>query len=179
MGVSLSPDAAGAPEHDAESAAQRASPTLAAAVALLAAGEGGRAVAALQALSRATPDALGPPASHHYWLGLAYTLAYDWVQAAAELRAYLAREASGWRAGWAFLHLGRVYEQAGRDDEASLAYRGCLGADGSERAARRLAFDLMSRLAGSRPMGYGQAPSRPAADAPRGAGQRLREGEAP
>jgi tetratricopeptide (TPR) repeat protein len=179
VGVSLSPDAAGPPEQDAESAAQRASPTLAAAVALLAAGEGGRAVAALQALSRATPDALGPPASHHYWLGLAYTLAYDWVQAAAELRAYLAREASGWRAGWAFLHLGRVYEQAGRDDEASLAYRGCLGADGSERAARRLAFDLMSRLAGSRPMGYGQAPSRPAADAPRGAGQRLREGEAP
>ncbi|HEX2324165.1 MAG TPA: hypothetical protein VH257_13260 [Chloroflexota bacterium] len=177
--MSLSPDAAGPPEHDAESAAQRASPTLAAAVALLAAGEGGRAVAALQAISRATPDALGPPASHHYWLGLAYTLAYDWVQAAAELRAYLAREASGWRAGWAFLHLGRVYEQAGRDDEASLAYRGCLGADGSERAARRLAFDLMSRLAGSRPMGYGQAPSRPAADAPRGAGQRLREGEAP
>ena len=179
MGVSLSPEPAVPPEHDAESAAQRASPTLAAAVALLAAGEGGRAVAELQALSRATPDALGPPASHHYWLGLAYTLAYDWVQAAAELRAYLAREASGWRAGWAFLHLGRVYEQAGRDDEASLAYRGCLGADGSERAARRLAFDLMSRLAGSRPMGYGQAPTRPAADAPRGAGQRLREGEAP
>jgi hypothetical protein len=173
--VSLGPD----PESDAEGAPQPAPPTLAAAVALLATGEGGRAVAAIHALSRAAPDALGPPGSHHYWLGLAYTLAYDWAQAAAELRAYLAREASGWRAGWAYLHLGRVYEQAGREDEASLAYRGCLGAEGSERAARRLAFDLMSRLAGSRPMGYGQAPSRPAADAPRGSGQRLREGEAP
>jgi tetratricopeptide (TPR) repeat protein len=175
VGVSLGPD----PEGDAEGAPQRAPPTLAAAVALLATGEGGRAVAAIHALSRAAPDVLGPPASHHYWLGLAYTLAYDWTQAAAELRAYLAREASGWRAGWAYLHLGRVYEQTGRDDEASLAYRGCLGAEGSERAARRLAFDLMSRLAGSRPMGYGQAPSRPAADAPRGPGRRLREGEAP
>ena len=178
MGVSLSPDAE-APRSHAESAAPRAPPHA----------RGRRRPAGRRrrraGRGRATgplpgyPGRPRPPASHHYWLGLAYTLAYDWAQAAAELRAYLAREASGWRAGWAFLHLGRVYEQAGRDDEASLAYRGCLGADGSERAARRLAFDLMSRLAGSRPMGYGQAPSRPPADAPRGAGQRLREGEAP
>jgi hypothetical protein len=137
-------------------------PSLAAAVAFLACGDGGPAVAELQALSAAEPQTLGTPADAHYWLGLAYVLAYDWLQAAAELRAYLAHEVTGGRAGWAFLHLGRVYEQAGREDEASLAYRGCLGVEGSERAARRLAFDLMSRLARGRAMGYGQAPTRPA-----------------
>jgi hypothetical protein len=128
----------------------------------MALGEGGRAVAELQALRGGGPGAIGTAAEVHYWLGLAYTLAYDWSQAATELRAYLSRDASGWRAGWAYLHLGRVYEQAGREDEASLAYRGCIGADGSERAARKLAFDLMSRLAAGRPMGFGQAPTRPA-----------------
>ncbi|HJR50316.1 MAG TPA: hypothetical protein VJ794_04370, partial [Gemmatimonadales bacterium] len=67
-------------------------------------------------------------------------------------------------AGWAYLHLGRAYEQGGRIDEASLAYRGCLAVEGGERAARRLAFDLMSRLAGSLPISYGQAPTRPAGE---------------
>jgi hypothetical protein len=143
-------------------AAGATGPSLATAVAFMGAGEGGKAVAELKALARTRPDTLGAPGDVHYWLGLAYTLAFDWSQASAELRAYLAHEATGWRAGWAFLHLGRVYEQAGRDDEASLAYRGCIGAAGSERAARRLAFDLMSRLAAGRPMGYGQAPTRPA-----------------
>ena len=71
------------------------------------------------------------------------------------------RDARTWRAGWAFLHLGRAYEQAGRDDEASLAYRGCLAAEGAERPAKKLAFDLMSRLAADLPMGYGQAAARP------------------
>ena len=53
-------------------------------------------MAALQALSRATPDALGPPASYHYWLGLAYTLAYDWALAAAGCRpTWPARPAGG------------------------------------------------------------------------------------
>ncbi len=131
-------------------------------MAYLAAGEGGLAVSEIQALRRVAPADLGTEADAHYWLGLAYTLAYDWGQAGAELREYLAREGSGWRAGWAYLHLGRVYEQAGRDDEASLAYRGCIGAPGSERASRKLAFDLMARLAADRPIGSGQAPTRPA-----------------
>lgn len=139
----------------------RRSPSLAAAISFLAAGEGGLAVFEIQALQGAEPGTLGG-ADVHYWLGLAYTLAYDWARAGAELRSYLSREASGWQAGWAYLHLGRVYEQAGRDDEASLAYRGCLGASGSEQAARKLAFDLMARLASGRPIGYGQAPTRPA-----------------
>jgi tetratricopeptide (TPR) repeat protein len=137
---------------------QRA-PSLAAAISLLAAGEGALAVAELQALRTTSPHLLGP-GEDHYWLGLAYLLAFDWSAAIHELRAYLAREASGWRAGWAYLHLGRAYEQSGLVDEASLAYRGCLGCAGSERAARRLAFDLMSRLASSLPMGYGQASTR-------------------
>ncbi|HEX2032904.1 MAG TPA: hypothetical protein VHS99_01845 [Chloroflexota bacterium] len=137
-------------------------PSLESAIAYMAVGEGGLAVAELQSLRAAQPTALGTGAEFHYWLGLAYTLAFDWGQASAELRAYLAGEASGWRAGWAYLHLGRVYEQVGHEDEASLAYRGCLAVPGSERAARKLAFELMSRLAAGLPMGYGQASSRPA-----------------
>ncbi|MGH2350528.1 MAG: tetratricopeptide repeat protein [Chloroflexota bacterium] len=136
-------------------------PSLDATLAYLAAGEGALAVAEIQALRQVQPPAFGTAAEAHYWLGLAYSLVFDWGLAVAELRAYLAREATGWRAGWAFLHLGRAYEQEGRDDEASLAYRGCLAVEGSERAARRLAFDLMSRLAADLPMGYGQAATRP------------------
>jgi TolA-binding protein len=141
-------------------------PSLRTAVALMAAGDGGRAVAELQSLARVRPGALGTPADVHYWLGLAFILAYDWSQAATELRAYIGEQPSGSRAGWAYLHLGRVYEQIGRDDEASLAYRGCMGADGAERTARRLAFERMSRVAGARPMGFGQAPTRPAGNRP-------------
>jgi predicted Zn-dependent protease len=136
-------------------------PTLASAISLMAAGDGGRAVAELQALRASEPGALAPH-EVYYWLGLAYLLAFDWAAAARELRAYLVQDAGTWRAGWAYLHLGRAYEQAGRDDEASLAYRGCLAAEGAERPARKLAFDLMSRLAAELPIGYGQAATRPA-----------------
>jgi hypothetical protein len=124
-------------------------------------GEGALAVNELLALA---PDAVAEfdAAQRHYWLGLAYLLAYDWSGAAHELRTYLGGGETGWRAGWAFLHLGRAYEQAGHTDEASLAYRGCISVAGAERAARKLAFDLMSRLANSMPIGYGQAPTRPA-----------------
>ncbi|MBI3974738.1 MAG: hypothetical protein HY332_25965 [Chloroflexi bacterium] len=142
------------------SVASVARPSLAQAMSYLAAGEGAIAVLELQWLRQAEPEALAG-AMAHYWLGLAYIQAFDWGLAAAEFRAYLSREATGWRAGWVYLHLGRAYQQAGRDDEASLAYRGCLATQGAERAARKLAFDLMSRLAGSLPMGYGQATSRP------------------
>ena len=137
-------------------------PSLDAAVAYLALGEGSLAVNELHALlaEHAAPPL--DPDVRHYWLGLAYLQAFDWSSAAHELRYFLASGDAGWRAGWAFLHLGRAYEQAGRMDEASLAYRGCLSVAGAERPARKLAFDLMSRLANSVPMGYGQAPTRPA-----------------
>jgi hypothetical protein len=133
-------------------------PSLDAAVAYLALGEGALAVNELQALG---PEAVSGVEAAHYWLGLARLLAYDWSGAAHELRTYLGGGEVGWRAGWAFLHLGRAYEQAGHTDEASLAYRGCISVAGAERAARKLAFDLMSRLANSMPIGYGQAPTRP------------------
>jgi hypothetical protein len=136
-------------------------PSLEAAMAFMSEGEGALAVAELQALA-ALPESALTPLDVHYWLGLAHLLAFDWGGATRELRAYLAQGGEGWRAGWACLHLGRVSERAGRTDEASLAYRGCLATDGAERAARKLAFDLMSRIAGSLPMGYGQAPTRPA-----------------
>ena len=139
-------------------------PSLAAAIAYLAVGEGALAVAELQALRAQQPAAIGTPAEAHYWLGLAHLLAFDWSRAVSELRAYLATEATSWRAGWAYLHLGRAYEQAGHEDEASLAYRGCLSVAGAERPAKKLAFDLMSRLASDLPIGYGQASSRPAED---------------
>ena len=138
-----------------------APPSLAAACSLLAAGDGGRAVAELQAVRASQPGTFAP-IEEHYWLGLAYLLAFDWPAAARELRTYIAHDARTWRAGWAYLHLGRAYEQAGRDDEASLAYRGCLSVEGAERPARKLAFDLMSRLVAELPMGYGQAATRPA-----------------
>ena len=135
-------------------------PSLEAAIAYLALGEGALAANELRALpAGATPDL--DAAQRHYWLGLALLLAYDWSAAAHELRAYLGGGETGWRAGWAFLHLGRAYEQAGRTDEASLAYRGCLSVAGAEKSARKLAFDLMARLADSVPIGYGQAPTRP------------------
>ncbi len=127
----------------------------------LALGEGALAALQIQALHAGQPDLLGER-EMHYWLGLAYLLALEWSRAAIELRAYLAGDASSARAGWAFLHLGRAYEQLGHTDEASLAYRGCLAVPAAERAARRLAFDLMSHLASSLPIGYGQASSRPA-----------------
>lgn len=126
----------------------------------LALGEGALAALQIQALRAGRPDLLSEHETH-YWLGLAYLLALEWSRATTELRAYLASDASSARAGWAFLHLGRAYEQLGHADEASLAYRGCLAVPAAERAARRLAFDLMSRLAGSLPIGYGQASSRP------------------
>ena len=136
-------------------------PSLEAAIAYLAQGDGALAVNELRALpADAAPDL--DAAQRHYWLGLAYLLAYDWSGAAHELRSYLGGGEAGWRAGWAYLHLGRAYEQAGRMDEASLAYRGCLSVAGAEKSARKLAFDLMSRLANSVPIGYGQAPTRPA-----------------
>jgi hypothetical protein len=162
-------------------------PSLAAVIAYLAIGEGGLAVAELRALGAGPAPPL-TALEMHYWLGLAHLLAFDWSAAAHELRAYLAQAAqtpqaaqaaqttlpaqpgpaahggADWRAGWAYLHLGRAYERAGRIDEASLAYRGCLAVEGAERPARRLAFDLMSRLAASLPMGYGQASSREATD---------------
>jgi TolA-binding protein len=158
--VPSTPETAGGPGRPA------ARPALRTAVALMAAGEGGRAVAELQSLARVRPAAFGTAADVHYWLGLAFVLAYDWSQAATELRTYIGQQPAGLRAGWAYLHLGRVYEQIGREDEASLAYRGCIGAEGAERSARRLAFDRMSRLAAARPMGYGQAPTRPSGDRP-------------
>jgi hypothetical protein len=132
----------------------------------MAVGDGALAVAELRALRQATPETFAGPQSHywHYWLGLAHMLAFDWPAAATELRAFVVREPAGWRAGWAYLHLGRAYEQAGRIDEASLAYRGCLAVQGVERPARRLAFDLMSRLAASVPISYGQAPTRQAGE---------------
>ena len=136
-------------------------PSLEAAIAYLAQGDGALAVNELRALpADAVPDL--DAAQRPYWLGLAHLLAYDWSAAAHELRTYLGGGEAGWRAGWAFLHLGRAYEQAGRMDEASLAYRGCLSVAGAEKSARKLAFDLMSRLANSVPIGYGQAPTRPA-----------------
>jgi Flp pilus assembly protein TadD len=138
-------------------------PSFTAVLSYLAAGDGGLAVLELRAMRTADPPALAA-ADAHYWLGLAYLQAFDWSAATAELRAYLASDASTWRAGWAYLHLGRAYEQSGRDDEASLAYRGCLSVAGAERPARKFAFDLMSRLAGELPIGYGQAATRPAAD---------------
>ena len=135
-------------------------PSLEAAIAYLALGEGALAVNELRALpADAAPEL--DAAQRRYWLGLAHLLAFDWGSAAHELRAYLSGGESGWRAGWAFLHLGRAYEKAGHTDEASLAYRGCLSVAGAERAARKLSFDLMSRLASSVPIGYGQAPTRP------------------
>ena len=136
-------------------------PNLAAALSLLAGGDAGLSVLELQALRTADPGALPNPDAH-YWLGIAYVQAFVWSEAIAELRAYLSADTTTWRAGWASLHLGRAYQQAGRDDEAALAYRGCLAIPGVERAARRFAFDLMSRIADSLPMGYGQAPTRPA-----------------
>ena len=138
-------------------------PSLAAAMAFLAVGDGGLAVAELDALRGERPEGL-PAGEGHYWLGLAYLLALEWSSAVVEFRAFLSRQAVGWRAGWAYLHLGRAYEQAGLTDEASLAYRGCLAVEGAERTARKLAFDRMSRLAASLPMGYGQAPTRPAGE---------------
>ena len=135
-------------------------PSLEAAIAFLALGEGALAVNELRALpqSGATVDAT----ERRYWLGLAHLLAFDWATAAYELRAFLSAGHGGWRAGWAFLHLGRAYEKAGHTDEASLAYRGCLSVTEAEKSARKLAFDLMSRLANSMPICYGQAPTRPA-----------------
>jgi hypothetical protein len=136
-------------------------PSFAAVLAHMAEGEGALAVGELHALG-AAPDPPLTPLELHYWLGLAHLLAFDWGGAAHELRAYLAQGGEGWRAGWACLHLGRVCERAGRMDEASLAYRGCLATEGAEPTARKLAFDRMSRLANSVPIGYGQAPTRPA-----------------
>ena len=127
---------------------------------MMAAGEGALAVAELQAL-RAQDGAAFAPHEDHYWLGLAYVLAFDWSGASTELRAYLAHNPRTWRAGWAYLHLGRVYEQAGKEEEASLAYRGCLGIEAAERPARKLAFDLMSQIATELPISYGQAATRP------------------
>ena len=138
-------------------------PSLQAAIAYLALGEGALAVNELRALPASAPSGPGLDAiERHYWLGLAHLLAFDWTGAAHELRAYLSPGHGGWRAGWAFLHLGRAYERAGHTDEASLAYRGCLSVAEAEKSARKLAFDLMSRLANSMPIGYGQAPTRPA-----------------
>ena len=137
-------------------------PSLSAAIAFLALGDGAQAAGELHALHSSSDPASISSELRHYWLGLASLLAFAWTDAAHELRAYLSGGASDWRAGWAYLHLGRAYEQAGRMDEASLAYRGCLAAAGAERAARKFAFDRMSRLANSVPIGYGQAPTRPA-----------------
>src|SRR5438552_18702099 len=107
----------GTPVTPATPAAQ---PSLAAAISLLASGEG--ALAAAELLALRTAGAFEPH-QDHYWLGLAYLLAFDWPAATGELRAYLTHDAATWRAGWAYLHLGRAYEQPGRDDEASLAHR--------------------------------------------------------
>ncbi len=135
--------------------------SLAAVIAYLADGEGALAVAELRAIpSNAAPEL--SPAEMRYWLGLAHLLAFDWSGAAHEFHRYVAGQDGGWRAGWAQLHMGRAYEQAGRADEASLAYRGVLATDGAERAARKMAFDRMSRIANSLPIGYGQAPVREA-----------------
>jgi Flp pilus assembly protein TadD len=130
------------------------------AASLLAAGEGALAVVELRALRQASPQEM-TAALFHYWLGLAYLLAFDWSGASHEFRAFLTAEVGGWRAGWAYLHLGRAYERAGLEDQASLAYRGCLAVEGAERSARKLAFDRMSRLAAALPIGYGQASVRP------------------
>jgi hypothetical protein len=115
----------------------------------------------LQALRVARPDEIDA-SDVHYWTGIARLHALDWAGAVPELRRYLTAKSTGVRAGWAFLHLGRALEEVGHDDEASLAYRGCLSVSEAERPARRLAFDLMSRIATELPMGYGQATSRPA-----------------
>jgi hypothetical protein len=123
-------------------------------------GEGGLAVAELRALGD-TPNCPLERDELHYWLGLAYLLAFDWGGVTHEMRAYLSSGASDWRAGWACLHMGRAFERTGHTDEASLAYRGCLSIAGAERAARKLSFDLMTKLAETMPMGYGQASSRP------------------
>ncbi len=127
----------------------------------MAEGEGALAIAELHALA-AAPEPPLTPLELHYWLGLAHVLAFDWSGATRELRAFLAQGGDGWRAGWACLHLGRVCERVGHTDEASLAYRGCLAIEGAERSARKMAFDRMSRLANSVPIGYGQAQTRPA-----------------
>ena len=136
-------------------------PSLDSVIAHLAAGDGGIAAGQVAVLRAMTPPVFEGQLGH-YWQGLAYLLAFDWSAASTELRTYLAHDAQTWRAGWAYLHLGRAYEQAGRDDEAALAYRGCLAVAGAERPARKLAFDLMSRLAADLPIGYGQAATRPA-----------------
>ena len=128
----------------------------------MALGDGALAVGELLALPTEGSTAPFTPELRHYWLGLAYLLAFEWGAAAHEFRSFLAGGNSTWRAGWAFLHLGRAYQQAGRMDEASLAFRGCLSVADAERPARKMAFDLMSRLANSVPIGYGQAPTRPA-----------------
>ncbi len=128
----------------------------------MALGEGAPAVAELMSLPVSGPAAPLSAELRHYWLGLAYLLAFEWGAAAHELRSFLAGGDSSWRAGWAYLHLGRAYQQAGRMDEASLAFRGCLSVADAEKPARQMAFELMSRLANSVPIGYGQAPTRPA-----------------
>jgi hypothetical protein len=138
-------------------------PSLAEVLALLTEGDGGMAVAELRALASSAQPPFSPQ-EMQYWLGLAHLLAFDWGGAAHAFRAYVGDQGTGWRAGWAFLHLGRAYEQAGRTDEASLAYRGCLAVPDAEKSARKFAFDRMSRLANSLPIGYGQAPTRPATD---------------
>jgi hypothetical protein len=130
-------------------------------MAFMTSGEGGLAVAELRALGAAPGCPLGRD-ELHYWLGLAHLLAFDWGGVMSEMRSYLATGANDWRAGWAYLHLGRAFERAGHTDEASLAYRGCLTVSDAERATRKLAFDLMTKLVATMPMGYGQASSRPA-----------------
>ena len=143
------------------SGAERRPASLAAVIAYLADGEGALAVAELRALSTDAAPVLSP-AEMRYWLGLAHLLAYDWSGAAHEFHRYVSGQDGGWRAGWAQLHMGRAFEQAGRTDEASLAYRGVLATEGAERAARKMAFDRMSRIANSLSIGYGQAPVREA-----------------
>jgi TolA-binding protein len=128
----------------------------------MALGDGAPAVGELLALPTEGPNAPFTSELRHYWLGLAHLLAFEWSAAAHEFRSFLAGGNSTWRAGWAYLHLGRAYQQAGRMDEASLAFRGCLSVADAERPARKMAFDLMSRIANSVPVGYGQAPTRPA-----------------
>lgn len=117
------------------------------AVAHLAGGDGGAAVPHLEQLRERWPAYLPSPLDA-YWLGLAHFSACNWAQATHELRSYVAR-AGDWRAAWAYLHLGESLEELGRDEEASLAYRGCLSVPlrSDDQLAQQLAFGLMSRIA--------------------------------
>ena len=111
----------------------------------LALGEGAAAIGALAQLRE--DGALGTDDAT-YLLGLAHLAAFDWAGAMEYLRQFIAQHPTDdWRTAWAYLRLGQCYEELGREDEASLAYRGCLALPRREQLPRQLAFALMAQIA--------------------------------